>query len=256
MGDRKIIVDYTTTVSGSVGVPDVPTDALKEIFGLGENGETINYSDKNKRPTIALIMIEHCYQKNMVHILWETKLTLPQSQGSTKSDSISYNTREISFEAIIPEDGIYYSILPENDERLDLNANLDKLAIAGVGEAGNVPEAYIGRISLAETGSESVIQYNAITADMVKNAENVEKVPCKVTKDYIANCADNDYMIIAIPTNSSRVGKKDNGFGGHVVFNTDDAGANGDVELEIDGVTYKLYGEICLAAGTFKLQID
>lgn len=256
MGDRKIIIDYTTTVSGSIGVPDVPDDVFMELFGLGEKvGETMNYSDKAKRPEVALIIVEHNYEKNMVHVLWNAKMTLPQSQGNTKNDSISYNTKELSFEAIIPEDGVYYSILPEGDPRLDLHANLDKLAIAGVGKGSNLADAFIGRISLQEAGG-TLIQYNAITADMVKNAVNVEKIPCAVTVDHIADCADNDYMIIAIPADSVRVGKKDNGFGGHVIFSTDTAGANGDVQLEIDGVMYKLYGEICLAAGRFKLQID
>lgn len=256
-GDRKVVIDYTTTVSGSIGVPDIPTDVFMELFGLGEKvGQTVNYSDKAKRPEVALIIVEHNYVDNMVHVLWNAKMTLPQSQGNTKNDSISYNTKELSFEAIIPQDGIYYSILPENDPRLDLNAVLDKKSIAGVGESANVGEAYIGRIALSETGSGSVIQYNAITAQMVKTAAHVEKVPCKITKDYIADCADNDYMIIAIPKDSARVGKKDNGFGGHVEFSTETAGANGNVELEIDGVMYKLYGEICLAQGRFKLQID
>ena len=256
-GDKKIIIDYVTTVSGSIGVPSIPDDVFMELFGLGEKvGQTINYNDKVKRPEVGLIIVEHCYEKNMIHILWNAKLTLPTSQGNTKGDSISYGTKELAFEAIIPDDGIYYSILPENDPRLDLNAVLDKKSIAGVGESANVGEAYIGRIALSETGSGSVIQYNAITAQMVKTAAHVEKVPCKITKDYIADCADNDYMIIAIPKDSARVGKKDNGFGGHVEFSTETAGANGNVELEIDGVMYKLYGEICLAQGRFKLQID
>ena len=255
-GDKKIIIDYTTTVSGSIGVPSVPDDVFMEIFGLGEKfGQTMNYSGKAKRPEIALIIVEHNYVKNLIHILWNVKMTLPQSQGSTKNDSISYNTKELSFEALIGDDGIYYSILPEGDERLNLDGNLDKLAIAGSGNSADAGELYIGRISSTEAGSTN-LQYSAITADMVKNATNVEKKKVAKITDYIADCEDNDYMIIAIPKDSARVGKKDNGFGGHVIFSTSEAGANGDVELEIDGVMYKLYGEICLAAGRFKLQVE
>ncbi len=257
MGDRKVVIDYTTTVSGSIGVPDIPTDVFMELFGLGEKvGQTVNYSDKAKRPEVALIIMEHNYVDNMVHVLWNAKMTLPQSQGNTKNDSISYNTKELSFEAIIPQDGIYYSILPENDPRLDLAGNLDKKAIAGVGEASTAGEMYIGRITLAEIGSERLVQYSAITAEMVKTAAHVEKVPCTRVTDREENCEDNDYMIIAIPKDSARVGKKNNGFGGSVSFSTEEAGANGNVELEIDGVTYKLYGEVCLAAGRFKLRVE
>lgn len=138
---------------------------------------------------------------------------------------------------------------------LDDDGTFGHITVVPVGETPVVGDMYIGRISYTEAGSK-VIKYNAITADMVKNAANVEKKVCAKLADFEANCADNDYMIIAIPADSVRVGKKDNGFGGHVVFDTDTAGANGDVELEIDDVKYKLYGEICLAAGTFKLQVD
>lgn len=138
---------------------------------------------------------------------------------------------------------------------LDNDGTFGHITVVPVGEAPVTGDMYIGRISLQEAGG-TLIQYNAITADMVKNAANVEKKACARLADYVANCQDNDYMIIALPADSIRVGKKDNGFGGHVAFNKDTAGANGDVELEIDGVMYKLYGEICLAAGTFKLQVD
>lgn len=140
---------------------------------------------------------------------------------------------------------------------LDNDGTFGHITVVPVGEAPATGEMYIGRISSTEAGATTkVIKYNEITADMVKTAVNVEKKPCTKLTDYIADCADNDYMIIAIPSDSVRVGKKDNGFGGHVVFSTETAGANGDVELEIDGVTYKLYGEICLAKGKFKLQVD
>ena len=140
---------------------------------------------------------------------------------------------------------------------LDNDGTFGHITVIPVGDVPVVGDMYIGRISQTETGSSSSrIQYSAITAEMVKNAKNVEKKKCVKLTDYVANCATNDYMIIAIPKDSVRVGKKDNGLGGHVTFSTSTAGANGDVELEIDGVTYKLYGEICLAAGAFKLQVD
>lgn len=139
---------------------------------------------------------------------------------------------------------------------LDNDGTFGHITVIPVGETPVVGEMYIGRMSYTEVGSK-VIKYNAITADMVKNATNVVKKPCAKLADYEVTCAENDYMIIAIPSDSVRVGKKDNGFGGHVVFSTETAGANGDVELEIDGVNYKLYGEICLASDSkFKLQVD
>lgn len=138
---------------------------------------------------------------------------------------------------------------------LDNDGTFGHITVVPVDETPVVGDMYIGRISSTEAGGTDV-QYSAITADMIKTAANVEKKKVAKLTDYTVNCQDNDYMIIALPADSIRVGKKDNGFGGHVVFSTSDAGANGDVELEIDGVKYKLYGEICLAAGTFKLQVD
>lgn len=138
---------------------------------------------------------------------------------------------------------------------LDNDGTFGHITVVPVGEAPVVGDMYIGRISSTEAGGTNV-QYNAITAQMIKTAANVEKKKVGKLADYIADCQDNDYMIIAIPKDSIRVGKKDNGFGGHVVFDTETSGANGEVELEIDGVMYKLYGEICLSHGTFKLQVD
>ena len=138
---------------------------------------------------------------------------------------------------------------------LDNDGTFGHITVVPVGEAPVVGDMYIGRISSTEAGGTNV-QYNAITAQMVKTAAHVEKKKVGKLADYIVDCQDNDYMIIAIPSDSVRVGKKDNGLGGHVTFSTSTAGANGDVELEIDGVTYKIYGEICLSAGRFKLQVD
>lgn len=138
---------------------------------------------------------------------------------------------------------------------LDNDGTFGHITVVPTGEVPVVGDMYIGRISSTEAGGTNV-QYNAITAEMIKTAANVEKKKVGKLADYVANCQDNDYMIIAIPKDSIRVGKKDNGFGGHVVFDTETSGANGEVELEIDGVMYKLYGEICLSAGTFKLQVD
>lgn len=207
------------------------------------NAERIEIATDRFPSAMKLVMVTTMVDRNS-QVVADVIIEIPKAKPtadftiSSASDISNGNDNTVTFTAL-DDDGIFGHI-----------------TVVPVGEVPTVGDMYIGRISLEETGSETVIQYNAITADMVKNAENVEEVPCRVTADYMANCADNDYMIIAIPADSVRVGKKDNGFGGHVVFSTETAGANGDVELEIDGVTYKLYGEICLAAGTFKLQVD
>lgn len=207
------------------------------------NAERIEIATDSFPSAMRLVMVTTMVDRNG-QVIADVIIDIPRAKPtadftiSSASDISNGNDNTVTFTA------------------LDDDGTFGHITVVPVGEAPTVGDMYIGRISLAETGSETVIQYDEITAEMITTAANVEEVPCRITTDYMANCVDNDYMIIAIPADSVRVGKKDNGFGGHVVFSTETAGANGDVELEIDGVMYKLYGEICLSAGTFKLQVD
>ena len=206
------------------------------------NAERIEIATDKFPSAMKLVMVTTMVDRNS-KVVADVIIEIPKAKPSadftisSASDISNGNDNTVTFTA------------------LDNDGTFGHITVVPVGEAPEVGDMYIGRISYAEAGS-SVIQYSAITADMIKNAANVEKKKVAKLTDYVANCADNDYMIIALPADSIRVGKKDNGFGGHVVFSTETAGANGNVELEIDGVMYKLYGEICLAQGTFKLQVD
>ena len=65
-----------------------------------------------------------------------------------------------------------------------------------------------------------------------------------------------DYCIILVPKESGYTVTKDNGIGGKVRFNTNTAGANGDVELTVNNIIYKVYGEILLAQGNMIIYVD
>ena len=118
---------------------------------------------------------------------------------------------------------------------------------------------YYGRISWQEIG-EQLIQYSDITADMVKTAANVQKVKVstmgKTSLGLESDTVMGDYCIIAVPTSKNLKVTRDNGFGGKTVFNEEDAGANGNVQLIIDNVQYDLYGELLIAPAEIFIYID
>ena len=67
---------------------------------------------------------------------------------------------------------------------------------------------------------------------------------------------EGDYCIVLVPKESGYTVTKDNGIGGKVIFDTDVAGANGDVELTVNNVIYKVYGEMLLAQGQMFIYVD
>lgn len=111
-GDKKLIVDSTVSVTGSIVVPSVTQEALIDLFGFAENanGELL-YNAKATRPNVVLIIEQNNYGGVQDFIyLWDTKLTLPSNEGSTKNDSITYGTKELAFECLVPDDGIYMTV--------------------------------------------------------------------------------------------------------------------------------------------------
>ena len=68
--------------------------------------------------------------------------------------------------------------------------------------------------------------------------------------------AEGDYCVVLVPKESGLTVTKDNGIGGKVIFDTDTAGANGDVELTVNNVIYKVYGEMLLTQGRLYFYVD
>ena len=129
---------------------------------------------------------------------------------------------------------------------------------------GNEPSVaeksiYYGRLSIAEVGGK-VVQYDAITDEMIKNGTNITKITSqtlgKTSLGKQSTTAEGDYTIVAVPKNEGYVATRDNGLGGKVIFNKEVAGANGDVTLNIDGNEYVLYGEILISPAEIFIYID
>ena len=117
---------------------------------------------------------------------------------------------------------------------------------------------YYGRLTIEEVGG-AVIQYNEITEDMIKNGRQITKTAAttmgKTSLGDMDDTAEGDYGIIAVPTSKGYTVTTDNGFGGKAPFSYDVAGANG-IDITIDGIAYKLYGDIFLAQQEIFFYID
>ena len=117
---------------------------------------------------------------------------------------------------------------------------------------------YYGRLSIEEVGG-SVIQYSEITEDMIKTGKNIKKeVASTMGKTSLGesdDTAEGDYGIIAVPASKGYTVTTDNGIGGKTIFSEEVAGANG-IDITIDGIGYKLYGDIFLAPSTIYIYID
>lgn len=132
----------------------------------------------------------------------------------------------------------------------------------GTGSGGEVEDTtvymYYGRISLEEAGG-GVIQYSDITEEMIITAVAVTKAePSTLGKTSMGiydDTAMGDYVVVAVPTANNYKVTKDNGIGGKVIFDTSTSGANG-VNITINGVAYKLYGEILLSQNETFIYID
>lgn len=128
-------------------------------------------------------------------------------------------------------------------------------------DVDTTPYMYYGRLSIADVGG-SVIQYNQITEAMIKKGvadgkltKETPKTKGETSMGEAADTAEMDYIIVAVPTSKNYTVTKDNGFGGKMAFDEETAGANG-VDITINNVPCKLYGEILLSQGQYFIYID
>ena len=124
-----------------------------------------------------------------------------------------------------------------------------------------VEEMYYGRLSFQDVGSK-VISYNQITEAMIKKGvtdgkltKTTPKTMGKTSMGKYADTAESDYIIVAVPASKNYTVTKDNGIGGKMVFDEETAGANG-VDITINNVACKLYGEILLSQGEMFIYVD
>ena len=125
------------------------------------------------------------------------------------------------------------------------------------------PYMYYGRLSFQDVGgTNSVIPYSQITEAMInkgvsdgKLTKTTPKTMGKTSMGEFAETAEFDYIIVAVPASKNYTVTKDNGLGGKMAFDEDSAGANG-IDITINNVACKLYGEMLVSQGQYFIYID
>ena len=125
------------------------------------------------------------------------------------------------------------------------------------------PYMYYGRLSFQDVGgTNSVIPYSQITEAMInkgvtdgKLTKESPQTKGKTSLGLYNDTAEFDYTIVAVPTSKNYTVTKDNGIGGKVRWAEDTAGANG-MDITINNVACKLYGEMLLSQGQLFIYVD
>ena len=125
------------------------------------------------------------------------------------------------------------------------------------------PYMYYGRLSFQDVGgTNSVIPYSQITEAMInkgvtdgKLTKEAPKTMGKTSMGKASTTAEFDYIVVLVPTAKNYTVTKDNGIGGKVRFDEDTAGANG-IDITINNVPCKLYGEMLISQGEYFIYVD
>ena len=125
------------------------------------------------------------------------------------------------------------------------------------------PYMYYGRLSFQDVGgTNSVIPYSQITEAMInkgvtdgKLTKETPQTKGKTSLGEFAETAEHDYIVIVVPASKNYAVTKDNGIGGKVGWAEDTAGANG-MDIIINNVACKLYGEMLISQGKYYFYID
>ena len=120
---------------------------------------------------------------------------------------------------------------------------------------------YYGRLPIEDVGGR-VIQYNEITEAMilkgVTDGKLTKATPHTLGKTSLgkySQTARGDYQIVIVPAANGFTVTKDNGLGGKTRFDEDTSGANG-IDITINTIPCKLYGEMLTAQGETFIYID
>lgn len=120
---------------------------------------------------------------------------------------------------------------------------------------------YYGRLPIADVGGK-VIPFNQITEAMIlkgatdgKLTKDTPHTLGKTSLGKYSQTATGDYQIVVVPTSKNYTVTKDNGLGGKGIFDEDTSGANG-IDIIVNTIPCKLYGEILIAQGETFIYID
>ena len=224
---------------------DYTTEEKNKLQGIAVNAN--NYTHPDKHP--ASIITESTTQQFVTAAQkteWSNKLNsaYPSSANQTVANAIG---------GFAIGDSLSGMSLVQIIEKMLCTAS------SSGGEDTPTPEIIYGRIPIAEVGGH-IIPYSSITEDMIKNCSQLVhgevKTMGRTSLGLPSQTTEGDYCIVLVPKESGYTVTKDDGFGGKAEFDTDHAGANGDVELTVNNVIYKVYGEMLLAQGNMIIYVD
>ena len=98
--------------------------------------------------------------------------------------------------------------------------------------------------------TEPITGYDKITEDMVKRFDFGLEL-----KNHVFTFNRGDKVVILVNEDLDVKAYKDSGFGDLMQFNTSVCGANGEYSVVVDGVHYRVYGEMMLVNGEIKVTV-
>lgn len=243
---------------------DAAVDKIKNLdnVGSGTNGKDgVDGREVELQTNSTHIQWRYSGESEWRNLIELKRLEGPSgAKGETGQNAVNPNfsigtvtTLDAGSQATVSLTGTY----PNLKLNFGIPRGADGVSGGGTEEVPTVEKSmWYGRLKLSEVGG-SLIQYSSITADMIKNSSNlIKKSPSTLGKTSLgleSSTETGDYIVVVVPPEYTV--KKDNGFGDKVIFNEDDAGANG-INITIDGNEYKLFGEILLAPAEIFIYID
>ena len=256
------MADYILKHSGSV--IDAAVDKIKNLDNVGSGADGREVELQTNSTHIQWRYSGESEWRNLIEL---KRLEGPSgAKGETGQNAVNPNF-SIGTVTTLPSDSDATVTLTGTYPNLVLNFGIPKGADGSSGgteePVDTTPYMYYGRLSFQDVGgTNSVIPYSQITEAMIKKGvtdgkltKEAPKTKGKTSLGEFAETAEGDYIVILVPTAKNYTVTKDNGLGGKVRWAEDTAGANG-IDITINNVPCKLYGEILLSQGKYYFYID
>ena len=257
--------DYILKHSGSE--IDAAVDKIKNLDNVGSGADGREVELQTNSTHIQWRYSGESEWRNLIELeRLEGPSGPPGPRGETGQNAINPNfsigtvtTLDAGSQATVSLTGTY--------PNLKLNFGIPRGADGSGGgteePVDTTPYMYYGRLSFQDVGgTNSVIPYSQITEAMInkgvtdgKLTKEAPKTMGKTSMGEFAETSEFDYIIVAVPASKNYTVTKDNGFGGKVSWDEDTAGANG-LDITINNVACKLYGEMLISQGQYFIYVD
>ena len=256
------MADYILKHSGSE--IDAAVDKIKNLDNTGSGADGREVELQTNSTHIQWRYSGESEWRNLIEL---KRLEGPQGPiGETGQNAVNPNFT-IGTVTTLPSGSDATVTLTGTYPNLVLNFGIPRGADGSGGGAeepvDTTPYMYYGRLSFQDVGgTNSVIPYSQITEAMInkgvtdgKLTKETPQTKGKTSLGEFAETAEHDYIVIVVPASKNYAVTKDNGIGGKVGWAEDTAGANG-MDITINNVPCKLYGEILLSQGKYYFYID